>query len=104
MTDVVDAVARALESPARAVEVYGAVGALGPALAAELARAGSRPLLYLVPDDEDVESRLADLTFFLPDAGGGDDALAPPSALDLPAPESSPYAEMQPDRRTIMRR
>ena len=104
IADVLAAVTRGLEGPERAVELYGAAGALGPALAAELARRSPGPLLYLVADDEGVESRLADLSFFLPPVGGADDPLAPPAALELPAPESSPYAEMQPERRTIMRR
>jgi transcription-repair coupling factor (superfamily II helicase) len=103
IADVVDAVMEGVERAGR-VEVYGAVGALGAALAAELAQGKRGPLLYLVPDEEHVESRLADLGFFLPAAHAGDDPLAPPAALELPAPESSPYAEMQPDRRTIMRR
>ena len=102
VSDVLEAVARGL-SGGQTVEIYGAAGALGPALAAALAERSAGPLLYLVPDEEAVESRLADLGFFLP-AAAGDDPLAPPAALELPAPESSPYAEMQPDRRTIMRR
>jgi len=102
IADVLDAVTRGLAGPGL-VELYGAAGALGPALAAALAERTSGPLLYLVPDEEAVESRLADLGFFLP-AAAGEDPLAPPAALELPAPESSPYAEMQPDRRTIMRR
>ena len=40
----------------------------------------------------------------LPPALGGDDPLAPPPVLELPAPDSSPYADMQPDRRTTLRR
>jgi transcription-repair coupling factor (superfamily II helicase) len=102
IADVIGEAARRL-GHSETVKVYGATGALGPALAAELAREGRAPLLYLVPEEEQVESRLADLGFFLP-APAGDDPLAPPPALELPAPESSPYAEMQPDRRTIMRR
>ena len=33
-----------------------------------------------------------------------DDPLSPPAALQLPAPEPSPYAEMQPDRRVLLAR
>jgi transcription-repair coupling factor (superfamily II helicase) len=102
--EVVDAATQALRRSS-VVELYGAAGALGPAVAAELARRGGA-LLYLVPEDDAVESRAADLSFFLPPsaAAAGDDPLAPPAVLELPAPESSPYSEMQPDRRTIMRR
>ena len=90
---------------ARAVELYGASGSLGAAAAAALARAGEAgPLLYVVPDEETAEARAADLAFFLPAPGASDDPLAPPPVLELPAPESTPYAEMQPDRRTTLRR
>jgi len=86
----------------RAVELYGAAGALGPAFAARLAGPGT--LLYVVPDEEAAEARLHDLQFFLTARDAGDDPLAPPAVLELPAPDSSPYADMQPDRRTTLRR
>jgi transcription-repair coupling factor (superfamily II helicase) len=92
---------------ARSVELYGAAGSLGAALAAELVRSGERggsPLLYLVADEEIAEARAHDLGFFLPPPPASDDPLAPPSVLELPAPDSSPYAEMQPDRPTTLRR
>ncbi len=89
-----------------AIEVYGAVGGLGPALAAHVARTSPAqgPVLYLVARDEDVETRLLDLRFFLPPGVGADDPLAAATAVELPAPDGSPHAEMQPDRRAIMRR
>jgi len=89
-----------------AVEGYGAAGALGPAVAAYLARqdGGHGPLLYLVAGEDLVETRCADLSFFLAPRKSVEDPLAPASVLDLPAPEVSPHAEMQADRRTIMRR
>ena len=92
------------------VEVYGAVGALGPALAARLARAGEvsharRPtVVYLVADDELSEARVGDLRFFLPAPASTEDPLAAPTVLHLPAPDSSPYAEVQPDRRSVLAR
>lgn len=88
------------------VEVHGAEGALGPALAAHMARRwpGDGPILYVVPEEDDVEARLADLAFFLGPAHNAEDALAPPAVLELPASDASPYAEVQPDRRTVMRR
>jgi transcription-repair coupling factor (superfamily II helicase) len=85
-----------------AVELYGASGALGAAFAAKLT--GRQTLLYVVADEETAEARAHDLQFFLPPAPGGDDPLAPPPVLELPAPDSSPYADMQPDRRTTLRR
>jgi transcription-repair coupling factor (superfamily II helicase) len=89
-----------------AVEVYGAAGAVGPAIAAYLARQGKDrgPLLYVVAGEDLVETRCADLSFFLEPRSSVEDPLAPAPVLDLPAPEVSPHAEMQPDRRTIMRR
>ena len=96
---------------ARAVELYGAAGSLGAAVAAALAadaderaQLGGGPLLYVVADDETAEARASDLAFFLPHAETSDDPLAPPTVLELPAPDSSPYADMQPDRRTMLRR
>ena len=89
-----------------AVEVYGAAGALGPAIAAHLARQDKHhgPLLYVVAGENRVETRCADLSFFLAPRGSAEDPLAPLPVLDLPAPEVSPHAEMQADRRTVMRR
>src|SRR5579871_708842 len=95
---------------ARAVELYGAAGSLGAALAAKLddrpGGEGGPPLLYVVADEETAEARLHDLGFFLSpsSARGGDDPLAPPAVLELPAPDGSPYAEMQPDRRAVLAR
>src|SRR4029077_4545131 len=57
-----------------------------------------------VPDEETAETRLADLGVFLPAPAADDAPLAPPAWLELPPPDSSPYAEMQPDRRTTLRR
>ena len=92
------------------VEVYGALGALGPALAARLARAGEvsharRPtVIYLVADDELSEARVGDLRFFLPPPAATEDPLVAPAVLHLPAPDASPYAEVQPDRRSLLAR
>ncbi len=106
---------------ARVVEVHGATGSLGPAVAAHIARAaagrdgdgdgakvGANPknptLVYVVPDEEAVEGRASDIAFFLPPAVSDDDPLAPPPVIALPAPESSPYAEIQPERRASLAR
>ena len=96
-------------SGARSVELYGAAGSLGAAIAARLqggqgVQGGQAPLLYVVADEETAEARTHDVGFFLPPLPAGDDPLAPPSVLELPAPDSSPYAEMQPDRATTLRR
>jgi transcription-repair coupling factor (superfamily II helicase) len=93
---------RTLLGGAPAVELYGAAGSLGAALAAGLA--GTSTLLYVVPDEETAEARVHDLGFFLSAPASSDDPLAPPVVLELPAPDSSPYAEVQPDRRTVLGR
>jgi transcription-repair coupling factor (superfamily II helicase) len=85
------------------VELYGAHGALGAAIAAGLTD-GAGSVLYVVADEETAEARAHDLGFFLPHPHAADDPLAPPPVLQLPAPESSPYAELQPDRRTTLAR
>src|ERR1700759_2332981 len=87
---------------ARVVELHGAAGSLGAALAAALA--GARPVVYVCADEEAAAARLDDLTFFLPPAPASEDPLAPPPALQLPAPDPSPYSEMQPDRRALLGR
>jgi transcription-repair coupling factor (superfamily II helicase) len=87
----------------RVVELYGAAGSLGPALAARIA-ADAGPLVYIVADEDAAEARVGDLGFFLPAPPSSDDPLAAPPALQLPAPDLSPYAEIQPDRRSVLRR
>ena len=90
---------------ARVVELYGAEGSLGAALAAGLAPTrAAGPVIYICADEDVAEARLDDLTFFLPPPEASDDPLAPPAALQLPAPDASPYAEMQPDRRAHLAR
>jgi transcription-repair coupling factor (superfamily II helicase) len=94
-----------LARSARVVELHGAAGSLGAALAARLsARPGAGPVVWVSADEDAAESRLDDLSFFLPAPHASEDPLAPPSALLLPAPDPSPYAEMQPDRRALMNR
>jgi transcription-repair coupling factor (superfamily II helicase) len=85
------------------VEIHGAAPPVGTALAAHVAKAGQRLVLYVVPDEDDVDPRKAAFEYFL-GAEDGDDPLAPPAVMDLPAFSSSPYAEVQPDRRAAMRR
>src|SRR5262245_2124810 len=97
----VEAIRSLLAGPARSVELYGASGALGAAIACSTSET---TLLYVVPDEETAETRASDLEFFLPAAHAGDDPLVPPPVLELPAPDSSPYADVQADRRTTLRR
>ena len=104
-----DIAGRLAAGPGAAVRVLGAEGSLGPALAAHLARGKSgrarkAPVIYLLADESDAETRVGDVSFFLPHAETTDDPLVPAPALLWPAVESSPYAELQPDRRTLHRR
>jgi len=102
------------EAAAGVVEVYGAAGSLGCALAARLARLAAAPrgasgaagpaVVYVVADEEDCEPRAHDLRFFLPGDAASEDPLAGVPVLHLPAPEISPYAEVQPDRRNLLAR
>jgi transcription-repair coupling factor (superfamily II helicase) len=89
---------------ARRFEVYGATASLGAALAAHLAGHAKGPIVYVLSDDDEVDARKAACEFFLGGRHEHEDPLAPPGVLDLPAAESSPYAEVQPDRRTTMHR
>ena len=82
----------ALLAAAPAVELYGAHGALGAAIAARLAETKNvGPLLYVVADDDTAEARVHDLGFFLPHPHATDDPLVAPPVLALPAPESSRF-------------
>jgi len=108
----------ALDGRSAIARVVGAEGALGVALAVEAWRrwAPDAPFVYVTANDETAEHRAAELRFFLESADHGpaetdaketthpaEDLWTARVAL-LPALEASPYAEMQPDRRTIMRR
>ena len=116
LAEALAAIRQGLQEGGRAVEVYGAVGALGPALAAWTATAAATAtgktkgntagptLVYVVADEDMLDSRAGDLGFFLPAPPASDDPLAPPNVLVLPAPEGSPYAEVQPDRRASLAR
>jgi len=89
-------------SQCRCMEIYGAPPTLGAAVAAHLARTRAAPVLYVVADEDQSEPRRAALEFFLGRTPSDDDPLAPPLTMVLPAAETSPYAEVKPDRRTIM--
>ncbi len=88
------------------VRIVGCDRAFAAAAVAGIAAAvpdGARPLVVVVPDETQALALARDLTFYLPSAGG-DDPGTPPRVLHLPAVETSPYAELSPDRRAIMRR
>jgi transcription-repair coupling factor (superfamily II helicase) len=98
-------VARGAGSGPAVGRVIGAEGSLGPALAAHLSGAnGGAPVVYLVADERAAAARAEDVGFFLPARAAEEDPLAPAAVELWPAVESSPYAEIQPDRRTLMQR
>jgi transcription-repair coupling factor (superfamily II helicase) len=102
LTSVEDELSRARAPETTRIEIFGAFFPLGAALAAHHAARGSNLLVYVVPDESLVAARKGALEFF---CGGRDDPadpLSPPTVADMPAPETSPYAEMQPNRRTTM--
>jgi transcription-repair coupling factor (superfamily II helicase) len=67
--------------------------------------ADARPLVVVVPDEPRALTLARDLGFWLAGAhASAEDPTASPPVLHLPAVETSPYAELSPDRRAIMRR
>ncbi|MBI5481358.1 MAG: transcription-repair coupling factor [Deltaproteobacteria bacterium] len=111
---------RLLAEGQRCVRLCAADPTLVALLAARLAAGlgpGRRPLLCLTAEEPQAEALARDLAFFLgPGPGGGAGAggargdaatehpAAPPRVMLLPAVETSPYADLSPDRRAVMRR
>ncbi len=100
--ELVAALADASTRSAHLTRVGG--GALGAVLAS-LAKTGGPPLLVVCPDAEEARRLASDVGFFL---GARDDAEAAEEGrgevLLLPAPETSPFVDVAPDRRTAMDR
>jgi transcription-repair coupling factor (superfamily II helicase) len=74
-------------------------GALG-LVATEAARRGTPPLLLVTADQDAAFACAQDLSFFGV-AGEGEDALP---VLRFPAPDGSPFLQVQPDRKSAMER
>ena len=95
-----------------ALQICGAQGGLPPALVATAQSAPRpHPILYIVSTPEKAEKRHADLTFWSEGQGPASKGTEAPgyplstSVCDLwVAPETSPYADIQPDRRVFLRR
>jgi transcription-repair coupling factor (superfamily II helicase) len=86
----------------RRVRILGCPDCFAAAAAAQVAAAlppGARPLVVVVAEEPQALVLARDLQFFLPAGAGGEERV-----VHLPAVETSPYAEMSPDRRAIMRR
>ncbi|MBI4512116.1 MAG: transcription-repair coupling factor [Deltaproteobacteria bacterium] len=97
------------------ITVHGCDGALFATVIARVAEeipTKERPLVVVVPDETQAEGLVRDVRFFLGSShpvtesgeAHGDDPTTPPRVLHLPSGHASPYAELSPDRRAIMRR
>ncbi len=102
-----DAVLRALADRAtpRSDIVRTAGGATGLLLAELSRRSKMPPLLVVTPDADEARRLAADVSFFFGTPEDHDAAEeGRGEVLLLPAPESSPYVDVAPDRRTAMAR
>jgi len=99
---------RAIGAGAPRVAVFGCHGSFLGQVAARIATdaltAPALPLVVLTPDEERASILADDVAFFLGASARPDDPATPPPVLHLPAVETSPYADLSPDRRAIMRR
>jgi transcription-repair coupling factor (superfamily II helicase) len=99
---------RAAAGGAPMVRVFGCHGAFLGRVAAQLAGAqkvGEQPLVVIVAEEARAQEVAQDVGFFLTSAAADKaDPLAPPRVVQLPAVEISPYADLSPDRRAILRR
>ena len=96
--------AKLLAPPAARLDVAGIRGSAGAAVAAAIARAGRR--VVLVTADLEAARRMADDVGFLVRGAMDDDAeeTGQGDVLLFAASESSPYADVSPDRRAAMSR
>ena len=89
---VAEVAAEAQRAGAGLRHVVGAAGAASAFVTAAIARAGDRPIVCVTEDGESAQRLAQDLAFL---AG---------EVLVFPAHETSPYAEVNPDRRAAMAR
>jgi len=101
-----DVAARVLALGPGKLDVAGVKGAAGAALAATLARAGIERIVYVAADLDGARRAAQDCAFLLKGAGAEDDAedAALGEVLLFASNESSPYADVNPDRRAAMSR
>lgn len=87
---------------ADATVVYGVTRSFTAHLLAELSRARpDRSSVVVTPDEATARALRADIGFFLPGVRTPD---TPPSALHIPAIDTSPYAELRPDQAALVGR
>jgi transcription-repair coupling factor (superfamily II helicase) len=96
------------ESPL--VRLYNCEGALQALVVARLAAhqpPSQKPLVVVTPDEASATALARDLRTFLPEmgrTGGENDPLGHPRILELPAFETSPWADIAADRRAVSRK
>src|SRR3954468_12661491 len=92
----------------KVVRVHKSAGSFQALLCARLAQLPSyrRPLLAITADEAAAQALTRDLRFFLPSgqAGSENDPTAPPRVAHLPWLETTPWADVSPDRRAIVQR
>ena len=98
---IADLVAAARSGVATA---YGLTRPFAAYVAARLATEYSdNPLFVVCPDESAARQLVGDTGWFLPPPGSDDPAAAPP-VLRIPAPDTSPYADIRADRDTVTER
>src|SRR5689334_7541484 len=82
------------------VQLHGLEGSLLPLVAAQLASAkGTRlPLVVVAKSGASAGALARDLQFFLPEPTGVDDPTRPPRVMLMPELETTPWADVSPDR------
>src|SRR5687768_14841040 len=97
-----DALAAHVRAATPRVRVLGCEASFAACAIARVAEAvpeAARPLVVAVPDEPTAIVLARDVGFFLGGADAhGEDPAAAPRVLHLPAVETSPYAELSPDR------
>ncbi len=105
---VPEVVAKALARGASRVDVAGVRGSAGALLVASLASASPRAVVLVTSDLEAARRAADDVSFLLRGSSGDDEAQAEDTGqgdvLVLASNESSPYADVNPDRRAAMSR
>jgi transcription-repair coupling factor (superfamily II helicase) len=95
--------ARLRADGARCIRLLGCEGPLQALVAAELSKT-ARPVIAVARDGAAAEALARDLAFLLPPSSAQDDPAAPARVMLLPELETTPWADVSPDRRAILRR
>src|SRR5579862_7930122 len=91
----------------KVVRVFGCEGAVQALAIARLAAKlppSERPLVAVTPDEARASSLARDLRFFMHAHHSPDDPIGSPRVLHLPHYETTPWADISPDRRALVQR